>query len=1351
MKKILGLDMGTNSIGWAVVEQDKDQFTLLDKGVRIFQEGVKIEKGIESSRAAERRGYRSARRLKYRRRLRKIATLKVLSEFGFCPRLDNDELEQWRHKKTYPKNQQFIDWWRTSDADNKNPYYFRHLAASQKLELNNEANRFIIGRAFYHMTQRRGFLSNRLVDTKESEGEVKKSIDQITKAKGDKTLGQYFYEKYVTGEKIRDQYTHREEHYLEEFNRICEVQVLEEKLIRELHNAIFYQRDLKSQKSLIGRCVFEPRKQRCSVSHPLYEEYRMLCFVNNIKIKTPEDEKLRFLNDDERKIVIQRFYLKKDHFEFEEIAKYLAPKKQYKYAKDRDVQPEDYLFNYRMNTTVSGNPVSARLKGIFGDDFLDYSIDHIREKDDVTSSIDIYDVWHVLKTFKDDNKLEEFAREKLKLDNDQLNEFCKIRMKNDFASLSIKAITKMLPYLRQGMIYSHAVLLANMPEVLPDGIWNDPEARTHIYNKVREIIQTQNQEKALIETVNGMIKRCRENGECWSEEGAPYFRSDIVKGLEVFYGERTYASFSPEVQEELENSAVDLFKKQMSKNLDRGEFVRVRSIDERVREFLVNDYEADKEIVKKLYHPSAIEVYKPLIRAEDGKKYLGSPMVSSIRNPMAMRALHQLRKVINELIKHEIIDENTRVNIEMSRDLLNANERAALQRWQRDRETERKNYAEKIKEHYVSQGINTEPSKDDILKYQLWEEQEHKCIYTGEEIGLSEFLGANPVYDIEHTLPRSATLDNSQENKTLCNNRYNRSVKRNKIPYELPNHNEICALVEKLWKDKIEDLEKQIQGALKQTKGQIEKDAKDRAIQKRHRLVFEKDYWRGKLSRFFMKDIPQGFKNSQLVDIGIITKYARLYLKNLFGQVYTVKGNTVADFRIMWGLQNHFEKKSRVNHIHHCIDAIVIACMTKENYENLAKYYHEQDDAFNRDSSGKTQVKKPWKTFTQDIKNVEEEVLISHYTPDVLPKHGRKKLRKGGRIVKNKYGQVIYQTGDTVRGRLHKDTFYGAIEQVVDGQNGGSEKQIKYVLRKPLDSLDDEAIKHIVDDRVRDIVKNARKQEKVLRKEIESLKKKLSKADEHEEPAINEEIQKIAQQITKLYTLPNKHGDPVPIKKVRIYTPAVKNPIELKKHRDKSSKNPKSHKELYYVVNDGNYLMAIYEGQDKNGRVKRDFEIRTNLKAGEFFKHSVRAELKPQGIDRYEYLVPESKISGSTTLPLKTILKTGTKVVFWKNNPDEIFSLSDAEIKNRLYRIVQFEGDGRIRFRFHQVSMPYSSQNQDDLTIKSFMKSNQLKDSVVDFDNPIPALRLTSKAWNFLVEEKDFKISPLGSFLRIGE
>ena len=103
MSKILGLDLGTNSIGWAIVENQKDNFKLLDKGSHIFSEGVKKDNGQEKSRASERTDHRASRRLNFRRKLRKYETLKVLEKFGMCP-LEKIEIEKWRQYKNPETN-----------------------------------------------------------------------------------------------------------------------------------------------------------------------------------------------------------------------------------------------------------------------------------------------------------------------------------------------------------------------------------------------------------------------------------------------------------------------------------------------------------------------------------------------------------------------------------------------------------------------------------------------------------------------------------------------------------------------------------------------------------------------------------------------------------------------------------------------------------------------------------------------------------------------------------------------------------------------------------------------------------------------------------------------------------------------------------------------------------------------------------------------------------------------------------------------------------------------------------------------------------------------------------------------
>ena len=234
MERILGIDTGTNSLGWAIIDKEEGVTKLVAKGTNIFSEGVKIEKGIESSKAAERTEHRSVRRHYWRRKIRKIRLLAILSKNHLCPPLNHSSLRAWRLKKVYPDDELFMEWQRTDDKSNVNPYKYRYTCLTQKLDLNNLTQRYILGRALYHLNQRRGFLSNRKETTKESEGSVKKDINALSeemKAAGCDYLGEYFYQLYQEGKRIRNHYTARKEHYLKEFHAICAKQNLDEALV----------------------------------------------------------------------------------------------------------------------------------------------------------------------------------------------------------------------------------------------------------------------------------------------------------------------------------------------------------------------------------------------------------------------------------------------------------------------------------------------------------------------------------------------------------------------------------------------------------------------------------------------------------------------------------------------------------------------------------------------------------------------------------------------------------------------------------------------------------------------------------------------------------------------------------------------------------------------------------------------------------------------------------------------------------------------------------------------------------------------------------------------------------------
>ena len=1200
MEKILGIDTGTNSLGWAIVEKADGAYHLVDKGTNIFSEGVKIEKGIESSKAAERTGHRSVRKHYWRRKVRKIRLLTILIENHLCPPLAKEDLKGWRLKKVYPKDEAFMDWQRTKEKENVNPYRFRYLCLTHKLDLSDLTQRYILGRALYHLNQRRGFLSNRKEATKASEGEVISSISDLTAEMteaGCTYLGEYFYHLYQKGEKIRKHYTDRKEHYLKEFRAICAKQELDAELTGKLEIAIFDQRPLKSQKGQVGKCTFEKGKARCSSSHPLYEDFRMYSFLNNIKIQTPYDEDLRYLTVEEKNSVIPLFKRKsKRTFAFEDIAKKLAGKNNYGYFKDEADKP--YKFNYQMDTQVAGSVVNAQLEEIFGEDWLDAVCEVYTLAVGKTRFQIMNDIWHALFFYDDEDKLKEFAINRLQLDEELAEKFCKIKMPDDYAALSLKAIRKILPYMKDyGLIYSQAVFLANLSEVLPRHIWGINETR-----------------EAAVENVIAFMASYDNN-----RDGRP--------------------------QEQC------------------------------LKEYLAERYNVSDADLKKLYHPSMLELYPRVRPNDDGIYQLGSPRISSVKNPMAMHSLFRLRKVINLLLKEGKIDPDTTIHIEFARELNDANRRKAIQEWQREQEKNREDYKKEI----IKLGIAT-PSDTDILKYQLWEEQKHKCLYTGEEIGVADFLGENPKYDIEHTIPRSAGGDSTKMNLTLCSSRYNRDVKKTKIPVQLVEHEEILERI-KEWKDKYEDLDKRIRKI--STKGAVSKEEKDRKIKSRHLLSLERDYWRGKYLRFVMNSVPEGFSRRQGTDASVISRYARMYLKSVFRHVYIIKGIATSDFRKMWGIQEEYTKKERVNHVHHCIDAITIACIGKDEYDKLAQFYHD-DDNYKWNRGIKPQFEKPWPTFVSDIKQIQDELLIAHYSKDNMPKQARRNVR-------DSKGRKVLTQGDTARASLHNDTYYGAIEK--DGE-------IKYVVRRSLDGLDEKDVKNIVDDEVRNKVENAILLHGSLKKAVE------------ETIWMNEEKQ-------------------IPIKKVRVFTGSVTRPIHIRQQRDVARHE---YKRQYHVQNDRNYMMAIYVGKNDKGKEKREFELVNNLTAANFYRRS------NDKVPTDNQLVPLCSRSG---YELRYQLKIGTMVLLYEHTPEEVWELDRKNLQKRLYKVTGLSilvnpqnQYGRIYMVHHQDARPSS----DIKIINGAYKADG------EFRAGIMLLHTQFTA---LVQGIDFEINDLGEIKRL--
>ena len=282
--------------------------------------------------------------------------------------------------------------------------------------------------------------------------------------------------------------------------------------------------------------------------------------------------------------------------------------------------------------------------------------------------------------------------------------------------------------------------------------------------------------------------------------------------------------------------------------------------------------------------------------------------------------------------------------------------------------------------------------------------------------------------------------------------------------------------------------------------------------------------------------------------------------------------------------------------------------------------------------------------------------------------------------------------GDTARASLHNDTYYGAIE--VDGE-------VKYVVRKSLESLDEKDVKNIVDSEVRSKVEHA-----ILL--YGSLKKALE-----ETIWMNEEKQ-------------------IPIKKVRIFTGSVTRPINIRQQRDQSKHE---YKRQYHVQNDRNYMMAIYIGQDKKGKEKREFELVNNITAANFYRRS------NDKVPTDNQLVPIYSKSGYA---LRYKLKIGTMVLLYENGPEEVWELDKKNLQKRLYKVTgmssmllrQKDNYGTIELVHHQDARPSSE----------IKKKNGSFCNGEDFRSGIKMLHTQFKA---LVQGVDFEINDLGEIRRL--
>ncbi|MFN3553409.1 MAG: type II CRISPR RNA-guided endonuclease Cas9 [Novosphingobium meiothermophilum] len=297
MEKRLGLDIGTNSIGWCLYEGD----SILDIGVRIFSDGRDPKSG--ASLAVDRRNARAMRRRRDRYLGRRSALIKALKAHGLFP------AEQDAAKA----------------LEREDPYSLRVRALDHRLDPHQ------IGRAIFHLNQRRGFRSNRKADRVLGDQEsglistATRVLDEAMAKSGARTLGEFLASRDTRRVRMRpdvkgyDFYPNRQ-HYLEEFEKIWDAQsqyhpdLLSQQAKSAIHRIIFHQRPLKPQ--AVGTCTFAGLhgipgdETRLPKAHPLFQQRRLYEEVNQLEIVCASAP-ARKLTRDERDALILKLQDKK--------------------------------------------------------------------------------------------------------------------------------------------------------------------------------------------------------------------------------------------------------------------------------------------------------------------------------------------------------------------------------------------------------------------------------------------------------------------------------------------------------------------------------------------------------------------------------------------------------------------------------------------------------------------------------------------------------------------------------------------------------------------------------------------------------------------------------------------------------------------------------------------------------------------------------------------------------------------------------------------------------------------------------------------------------------------------------
>ncbi len=308
-----GLDIGTQSIGWCVLEIQEESRKLIDLGVRVFSDSREPSSAtrIGDPLNTNRRMKRSMRRNLERRKRRKAAMFRLLSHAGYIPESKEQRLA-----------------WNQFD-----PYLLRSRG------LNSDLSKEELARILLQLAARRGFKSNRKTDKKNTElkGQALRQ-EELRQRLGSQTLGAWQHQMLGTINDSRRMqgrlntsvipairfkpgtpFYPTRDMYLDEFWQLRSRQERKHPGLDwdRIYRIIFFQRPLKRPER--GFCEFYPDERRAYSALPSAQRFRMLQDINNLAYPDCEG-KSTFLTPDQKKKLWEKLAVAKT-VSFDQIRK----------------------------------------------------------------------------------------------------------------------------------------------------------------------------------------------------------------------------------------------------------------------------------------------------------------------------------------------------------------------------------------------------------------------------------------------------------------------------------------------------------------------------------------------------------------------------------------------------------------------------------------------------------------------------------------------------------------------------------------------------------------------------------------------------------------------------------------------------------------------------------------------------------------------------------------------------------------------------------------------------------------------------------------------------------------------